>query len=113
MKPYSSLYPKSKSKKSSDSEEARDTGEDSKNNAEVDGPKGDVNMWRAVEQAMQDGTLEKLRYSKDAVPAEPPKKSKKPKAKENKKEIKASHNASTSQNYPVQDQDDSDGGFFE
>jgi len=114
MKPYSSLYPKSKSNKSSNSEEAEDTGEDSKNNADVDGPKGDVNMWKAVEQAMEEGTLEKLRYSKDAVPAEPPKKSKKPKAKENKKESKASHTASTSHNHPVQDQDDdSDGGFFE
>ncbi|KAH6010377.1 rRNA-processing protein EFG1 [Parastagonospora nodorum] len=117
MKPYSSLYPKSKNKKSSDSEEAEDTGEDSKNSAEVDGPKGDVNMWKAIEEAMQDGTLEKLRYSKDAVPAEPPKKSKKPKAKDSKKEksvSKTSHDASASHNYAVQDQDeDSDGGFFE
>jgi hypothetical protein len=120
MKPYSSLYPKSKNKKTSGSEEAEDTGEDSKNNAEVDGPKGDVQMWKAVEQAMEDGTLERLRYSKDALPAEPPKKSKKPKAKDNRKvqpESKTNstqNKASGSNNYAVQEEDEeSDGGFFE
>lgn len=119
MKPYSSLYPKSKNKKSSDSEEAEDTGEDSQKNAEVDGPKGDVDMWKAIEQAMEDGTLEKLRYSKDAVPAEPPKKSKKPKVKENKKErldnkpSNASHKTAASKGYAAQEDEDSDGGFFE
>lgn len=118
MKPYSSLYPKSKNRKTSDSEEAEDTGEDSKNSAEIDGPKGDVNMWRTVEKAMEDGTLEKLRYSKDAVPAEPPKK--KPKAKESKKPKpegkmdKSQEKASGSKSYAAQEEDEeSDGGFFE
>lgn len=108
MKPYSSLYPKSKKSKTDDSEDAEDTGEDNKNNAEQDGPKGDVDMWRAIEQAMEDGTLEKLRYSKDALPAEPPKKSKKPKAKENKKD------KAEKQTHAVAEEDeDSDNGFFE
>ncbi|OAK99203.1 hypothetical protein IQ06DRAFT_16310 [Phaeosphaeriaceae sp. SRC1lsM3a] len=107
MKPYSSLYPKSKKPKAEDSEEAEDTGEDSKNSAEQDGPKGDVEMWKAVEQAMEDGTLEKLRYSKHALPAEPPKKSKKPKVKENKKEVEKKTHAA------AEEDEDSDNGFFE
>jgi hypothetical protein len=118
MKPYSSLYPKSKNRKTSDSEEAEDTGEDSKNGAEIDGPKGDVEMWKKVEQAMEDGTLKELRYSKDALPAEPPKK--KPKLKESKKskpEGKANQSqekATGSKSYAAQDEDEeSDGGFFE
>lgn len=108
MKPYSSLYPKSKKGKTDDSEDAEDTGEDSKNSADQDGPKGDVEMWRAVEQAMEDGTLEKLRYSKDSLPAEPPKKTKKPKIKEAKKDKmeKKSHAIE-------QEEEDSDNGFFE
>ncbi|KAH7392100.1 hypothetical protein DE146DRAFT_130877 [Phaeosphaeria sp. MPI-PUGE-AT-0046c] len=108
MKPYSSLYPKSKNRKPEDSEDAEDTGEDSKNNTEQDGPKGDVDMWKAVEQAMEEGTLEKLRYSKHALPAEPPKKSKKPKAKEDKKE------KVEKKTYAAAEEDeDSDNGFFE
>jgi hypothetical protein len=117
MKPYSSLYPKSKNKKTDDSEEADDTSEDNKNNAEIDGPKGNVEMWKAVEQAMEEGTLDKLRYSKDAIPAEPPKKSKKPKVKENKSKAEDKANAAQgkpTKTYAAQDDDqDSDGGFFE
>lgn len=108
MKPYSSLYPKSKKGKTDDSEDAEDTGEDSKGSAEQDGPKGDVQMWRAVEQAMEDGTLEKLRYSKDSLPAEPPKKSKKPKTKEGKK-----HKAEKKTHGAAEEEEDSDNGFFE
>ncbi|KAF1919100.1 hypothetical protein BDU57DRAFT_441395 [Ampelomyces quisqualis] len=119
MKPYSSLYPKSKNRKTDDSEEAEETGQDSKSSTEVDGPKGDVEMWRAVERAMEEGTLDKLRYSKDMVPAEPPKKSKKPKTKENKKgkpESKTSTaqgKANGSRTYAVEEEEESDGGFFE
>lgn len=120
MKPYSSLYPKSKNRKPDDSEDAEDTGEDSKNSAEVDGPKGDVEMWRAVERAMEEGTPDKLRYSKDAIPAEPPKKSKKPKIKDVKKgkmegkTSAAQGKATGSKTYAVQDEgEESDGGFFE
>jgi hypothetical protein len=122
MKPYSSLYPKSKNQKTDDSEDAEEEGEATKNNSsEIDGPKGDVDMWRAVEQAMEEGTLEKLRYSKNAVPAEPPKKNKKkPMAKENKNETSDGKTKSTQQkaagsrSYPVQDEgEESDGGFFE
>ena len=120
MKPYSSLYPKSKSKKNDDSDEADDDEEDGKNkNEEIDGPKGDVEMWKAVEQAMEQGTLDKLRYSKDAVPAAPPKKSKKPKVKENKKEkvdgksLTVQHTNGTKYYNTREEDEDSDGGFFE
>jgi len=122
MKPYSSLYPKSKSKKNDDSDGADEEEDDGKNKSEeVDGPKGDVEIWKAVEQAMEEGTLDKLRYSKDAVPAAPPKKSKKPKVKvkDNKKE-KADGTTQTTQHtngtkyYNTREEDeDSDGGFFE
>jgi hypothetical protein len=121
MRPYSSLYPKSKNRKVDDSEDAEDTGEDAKNSAEIDGPKGDVEMWKTVEKAMEEGTLglDKLRYSKATVPAEPPKKSKKPKATEHKekpgsKAHAASGKTAGSKNYAGQEEDEeSDGGFFE
>lgn len=121
MKPYSSLYPKSKNQKTDDAEGAEDKEESGKtHNEEIDGPKGDVEMWKAVERAMEEGTLDKLRYSKDAVPAETPKKSQKPKAKEGKKEKVDSKTHSAQQKsvgskaYAAHDEDDeSDGGFFE
>ncbi|KAH8719209.1 hypothetical protein GQ44DRAFT_688074 [Phaeosphaeriaceae sp. PMI808] len=120
MKPYSSLYPKSKGWKTNEADVDEEDGEDGKSSkTEIDGPKGDIEMWKAVESAMEEGTLESLRYNKDALPAEPPKKSKKPKAKENKKD--------QSDNTPhiingketglrtavAREDEDSDGGFFE
>ncbi|KAH7082223.1 hypothetical protein FB567DRAFT_562055 [Paraphoma chrysanthemicola] len=120
MKPYSSLYPKSKSKKNDDSEGADEEEDDRNKSDEIDGPKGDVEMWKAVETAMEEGTLEKLRYSKDAVPGAPTQKSKKPKAKEGKKDTldgksKPGQQKSIGSNmYAAQEEDDeSDGGFFE
>lgn len=113
MKPYSSLYPKSKNKKSDDSEGADDDEDNVKSKGgEIEGPKGDVEMWKAIEQAMEDGTLDRLRHSKDSIPAEPPKKSKKPKVKESKPHTTpkvAGHNGYTEHDVD----DDSDGGFFE
>ena len=73
MKPYSSLYPKSKNGKSAEVEHEDDDTND-KSNRDVDGPKGDVEMWRTVEKAMAENTLEALRYSKDDMPAAPMKK---------------------------------------
>lgn len=118
MKPYSSLYPKSKNRKNDGSEGAEDGEEDGNNKSdEIDGPKGDVDMWKAVERAMEEGTLEQLRYSKEAVPAEPPKKSKKFVVKDKKRDSKAHavHDKSgSSRDHATQEQDeDSDIGFFE
>jgi hypothetical protein len=124
MKPYSSLYPKTKTPKPDESADAEDDSEDSKNNNnnnnnEIDGPKGNIEMWKAIEQAMEDRTLERLRHSKDALPAEPPKKIKKPKVVEKKKKpvdkTKTSQvSISGTKRYGAQEEEeDSDGGFFE
>jgi hypothetical protein len=117
MKPYSSLYPKSKSKKSDDSEDADDGDDaDKSKGEELDGPKGNVDMWKAVEQATKEGTLglDRLRYSRDAVPAAPPKKVKKPKAKEGKEKTHDEKKAPSYNSHGAQQEDeDSDGGFFE
>lgn len=121
MKPYSSLYPKSKSK-NTETDGREET--NSKNDVVIDGPKGDVVVWKMVEQAMEEGTLETLRNSKsrDEIPGAPPKKSKltKPKAgKElqpkktyaplvvpaNRREARAAAREAV--------EEDSDGGFFE
>jgi len=119
MKPYSSLYPKSKGKKSDYSEGGDDDSDSKSKKEEVEGPKGDVEMWKAVEQAMEDGTLDKLRHNKDALPTQPPKKVKKPKAKEGKKEkLNSTSHGTSKATHPhsysaQQDDEDSDGGFFE
>jgi hypothetical protein len=118
MKVYSSLYPKSKNTKSDQhDEEGEKAGSDKID--EVDGPKGNMDMWRAVERAMEDDTLNALRNSKDAIPAQPPKKSKATKDKEaqKRKTIQKRANAtdeSLSKDRPSQDgEDESDDGFFE
>ncbi|KAH6633513.1 hypothetical protein C7974DRAFT_173413 [Boeremia exigua] len=119
MKPYSSLYPTAKKTKGED---------DGKKAEEVDGPKGDVMVWKMVEQAMADGTLEELRNSKsrDEIPGAPPKKSKAKKAKpgkdtpappkktyapleipKNRREARAAAREAEAED------EDSDGGFFE
>ena len=69
MKPYSSLYPTAKKQKSNDTD-ANGKPE------EIDGPKGDVMVWKLVEQALEEGTLEQLRNSKnrEEIPGAPPKK---------------------------------------
>ncbi|CAO2653214.1 Nn.00g026250.m01.CDS01 [Neocucurbitaria sp. VM-36] len=122
MKPYSSLYPKSKNGKSAAAEEEEHDAND-KGNRDVDGPKGDVEMWRAIENAMAEGTLNALRYSKDGMPAAPTK-------KENKKFVKKPttkreeadegmnrrerRKAGLAKAQTAQEQDEeSDGGFFE
>ena len=123
MKPYSSLYPttkksKSKNAETDDSDEAKSKPED------IDGPKGDVMVWKMVEKAMEEGTLEALRNSKsrEEIPGAPSKKGKsaKPKAAKdaqpkktyaplvvpaNRREARAAAREA--------DEEDSDGGFFE
>lgn len=117
MKPYSSLYPKSKNSKA---EEAQGDGNDAKDKSsdQTDGPKGDVNMWRTVEKAMEEGTLEQLRHSKGDVPAAPPKKdwaAKTKKSKDAEKHKRATQEQSDTSKPPIRREadEDSDGGFFE
>jgi hypothetical protein len=73
MKPYSSLYPTSKKQKTKSSGDDTDTNEKPE---EIDGPKGDVMVWKLVEQALEEGTLEQLRNSKnrEEIPGAPSKK---------------------------------------
>lgn len=73
MKPYSSLYPTSKKQKTKSSGNDTDTNEKPE---EIDGPKGDVMVWKLVEQALEEGTLEQLRNSKnrEEIPGAPSKK---------------------------------------
>ncbi|KAF3008487.1 18S rRNA maturation protein [Curvularia kusanoi] len=122
MKPYSSLYPKSKkpSNKSDDDEAGKPE--------EIDGPKGDVMVWRLVEQALEEGTLEQLRNSKsrEEIPGAPPKKKTSTKTKstkdaqakpkktyaplevpKNRREARAAAREAEAED------EDSDGGFFE
>ncbi|KAI4960318.1 hypothetical protein J4E86_001940 [Alternaria arbusti] len=128
MKPYASLYPKSKKDKASDSDEAAEEDTDDKANREVDGPKGDLNMWKAVEEAMAEGILDALRNSKEGLPAAVPKKEPRKKAqpqvqqavkvKEKKVEEKlaVAKNRRERRAFGVQAQEEaeeSDGGFFE
>jgi len=123
MKPYSSLYPKSK--KSSKTAGTDDGDEAKSRPEEVDGPKGDVMVWKMVEQAMEEGTLETLRNSKsrEEIPGAPPKKSKstKPKlAKDTAPKPKKTHaplvvpaNRREARAAAREAEEDSDGGFFE
>jgi hypothetical protein len=122
MKPYSSLYPKSK--KNSKTAETDDSEEASSKPEEIDGPKGDVMVWKMVEQAMEEGTLETLRNSKsrDDIPGAPPKKSKstKPKpAKDTTPKPKKTHAPLVTPanrreaRAAAREAEDSDGGFFE
>jgi len=117
MKPYTAMYPKSRVGQSDDQEpEAQ-----AKSNSEVDGPKGDKDMWRAVEKATEEGTLGALRSSRHGLPVVLAKEqiktpSLKPKAPvanpktiegRNRRERRA-HNARLQEAA-----EDSDGGFFE
>jgi hypothetical protein len=101
---------------------------DDKANREVDGPKGDLDMWKAVEEAMAEGTLDALRNRKEDMPGPVPKKEEKKKEKsqpqqavkfkEKKVEEKlaAAKNRRERRALGVQAQEEaeeSDGGFFE
>jgi hypothetical protein len=68
LRPYVSLFPNAKKDKSTSAEPAGDVPAGDKQSAElVDGPKGDLEMWKAVEEAMETGTLDRLRNSKEGV----------------------------------------------
>ena len=124
MKVYSSLYPKTKKEKSTESDEAMDEDTEDKTSREVDGPKGDIDMWKAVESAMAEGTLDVLRNRKEDMPAAAPKKEQKKtqqqavKSKDTitKKKLAEAKNRRERRALGVQakeEADDSDGGFFE
>lgn len=125
MKPYASLYPKSKKEKAGESEESGEGAAEDKPNREVDGPKGDVAMWKTVEEAMTEGTLDALRNRKEGLPAPAPakeKKSKKPDQAVKSKEKKIADKLAAAKNrrerralgqQAQEEAEESDGGFFE
>ncbi|KAF1829928.1 hypothetical protein BDW02DRAFT_573506 [Decorospora gaudefroyi] len=123
LKPYASLYPKSRKDRTDESDQGDE--EDTSESAirEVDGPKGDVDMWKTVEEAMAQGTLQALRDRKDDMPAAVPKKEKKNKegvvkSRESKiyDKLAEAKNRRERRALGVQAQEEaeeSDGGFFE
>ncbi|KAF2477012.1 uncharacterized protein BDR25DRAFT_339082 [Lindgomyces ingoldianus] len=122
MKPYSSLYPKSKRENSKSEELAGEEEAGVHRSEDVEqGPKGDVQMWKAIERAMEEGTLDVLRNSKAGLPVIEPKEDNRSKQKEARKYKKKNTQAGIMQrmledtNVEVVDEkdDESDGGFFE
>lgn len=81
-----------------------------------EGPKGDTDMWRTVEKAMEERTLEVLRESRDGVvmPTVPQNTQTQKAKKDNKKETKEKRSkagtSSAAQN--GEDEEDDDEGFF-
>jgi len=57
LKTYVSLYPK----------QQKEDGKSGDTPPSTDGPKGDVNMWKTVEKAMEEQTLEELRESREGI----------------------------------------------
>ncbi|KAJ4304767.1 hypothetical protein N0V90_000295 [Kalmusia sp. IMI 367209] len=102
LKPYISLFPKQE--KSDSSAESR--------TEFPDGPKGDIDMWKTVEKAMEEQTLEALRESRDGVtiPA-PPKNNQAQKVKTDQRKAKKSEDAAKDDEDEDEDEDE-DGGFF-
>ena len=127
MKPYASLYPKSKKEKEAESDDSADGDAGEKSTREVDGPKGELAMRKTVEQAMAEGTLDALRNSKEGMPVLVPVKEKEKKTKQSEQTVKskekkmqeklaAAKNRRERRALGVQAQEEaeeSDGGFFE
>lgn len=83
----------------------------------VDGPKGDVNMWKTVEKAMEDQTLEDLRESREGVtipgaPARSQPKAAKKGGKSNKTEESKEKTSGAGAGARGDEDEDSDDGFF-
>ena len=126
LKPYSSLYPNAKHEKNK-TEDATDSEDAQGQTEEPVGPKGDHTVWRAVEEAMESGTLADLRNSRQEGAVQRLKTVTQDKQKP-KSELKTaqgkrgpSHKRSDA-NAPSnargakeqdEDEEESDGGFFE
>lgn len=112
LKPYVSLYPRQKTEQSTSTDPPAN-GKTNQQSAEpIDGPKGNIEIWRAVEQAMEDGTLETLRESKEGVTIPGPK-DEIWKGRITKKDHKKLQIKDTKAAAPKEEVEESDGGFFE
>lgn len=68
LRPYVSLFPNTKKDKDKPTESAGDVSAEIQQSSEsIDGPKGDLETWKAVEEAMEAGTLDRLRNSKEGI----------------------------------------------
>ncbi|KAF2020567.1 hypothetical protein BU24DRAFT_445766 [Aaosphaeria arxii CBS 175.79] len=115
LEPYASLYPKGeKGEKDTTSNETHATLP-----TETDGPKGNKDMWRAIEEAMESNTLNTLRNRKPKKAAiANSKESNKRTDKSNtdkkaKPTTKSKATNDTNDTIVEDDGEESDGGFFE
>jgi hypothetical protein len=111
-KVYPSLYPRIKQSKNK-AETSTDDDEGSNQQVEeADGPKGDIETWKAIERAMVEGGLDEIRNSQGHLPALKPKV-----VKKRTKTLKAKKEPVVQENTdlpPVREEAyESDGGFFE
>jgi hypothetical protein len=115
MKPYCSMYPRSKQDKAdsgdnTDAQESEGQQKEAKAHA-------DPEMWAAVERAMEEGTLDELRNRDEGVASRRAKLDETTKQKQETKDKKRSRPKPTAERTRAaaakNDGDDSDGGFFE
>ncbi|KAJ4360899.1 uncharacterized protein N0V89_001468 [Didymosphaeria variabile] len=106
LKTYVSLYPKGQ----------KEDGKSGDTTPPTDGPKGDVDMWKTVEKAMEEQTLEELRESREGVtiPGAPESSKAKETSKDGKKDKKEKVAKSKSTDVATKDEDEegSDEEFF-
>jgi hypothetical protein len=103
--PYVSLFPNKKEVGATADQPVPDA---------VGGPKGNVDMWKSVEKAIEAGTLEELRNSREGVTIPGPKDALF--AYEKGRKTKKDHIREQKQDkalVPPPEDDESDGGFFE
>jgi hypothetical protein len=111
LKPYISLYPKPKK-----DQKSKGPATDRQSTDIIDGPKGDLEMWKAVEEAMETGTLNQLRNSKEGVTMPKPKEQnrKNEKSRKTREDLRQKPKAKEGRAVaPTEENDESDGGFFE
>ncbi|KAF2712938.1 hypothetical protein K504DRAFT_487483 [Pleomassaria siparia CBS 279.74] len=116
-KVYPSLYPSAKqNKKKTEASTDEDETSNQQGEEQLDGPKGDVEMWKAIERAMEKGGLDEIRNSEGHLPALKPKDdTRKKKTKEVKVKVKKVRKVQENTDLPPirEEAEESDGGFFE
>jgi hypothetical protein len=111
LRPYVSLYPKKESSEPAESSADAPSGQ-KKASESADGPKGDVDVWKAIEEAMEAGTLDRLRNSKEGVVMPQPKVHAQKKVKSNNvpKSSKGEQRIAQENNVePMEEDEDGDG----
>lgn len=117
MKPYSSLYPRGNKQEKNGEDVEMEDGDAEK----LPKPKGNPEMWAEVEKAMEEGTLDELRNRDESAASRRAKfEEAASKNKEKKKEKKVDPTDTSrpprrapAPKFAQEDEDDSDGGFFE